>query len=194
MLEFRRLEFGCFKAPSHEMEGGNLLKYMTSATAVPISFVAPFLGRFTFNRAGMAPTQKTARKRTTRRPAHPEKPSAKRVRKQDHVGAPTWAKGTQFQYLESFLDDWMETPRKSKERGQYVRMVVILFLTKYGWDWADGDKPDAEDPNPEELLAHDQLIAGEGEEQKLVNAALISALQTVWLYLFLTHMEVNHSL
>lgn len=103
------------------------------------------------------------RKRGVKHAAHPERPNRKRETIQIHLGAPFWAIGTQLEYLCSFLDEWLTTKEKSKERSQVVQKVAILFVYKYDWNWAEGDKPDADDPDPDELEEADAAIAGEGD-------------------------------
>lgn len=123
---------------------------------------------------------KKPRKRGVRHAAHPEKPVRTRLPVQDHVGAPFWALGTQVEYMRSFLDEWKDTKSRSKERAFVVKKVAILFIYKYGWDWADGDKPDANDPDPEDLEMADLAIAGEGD----VKAERVQMLKDITLVSF----------
>lgn len=111
----------------------------------------------------MSSVPQKSRKRAIQHAAHPERPIRKRNKVQDHIGAPFWALGTQVNYIRSFLGEWMDTTPRSKARTAVVNKATILFVYKYGWDWASGDKPDAEDPDPTKLLEADQAINPEGE-------------------------------
>jgi hypothetical protein len=93
---------------------------------------------------------------------HPDK-SKKKVKTQDHIGAPMWAKGSQFDYLWSFIDEFNESQPRSKVRKDLVKKVAVLYITKYGWDCVED--PEALDPNPDDLVALSKALEGVGEEQ-----------------------------
>jgi hypothetical protein len=93
---------------------------------------------------------------------HPEK-SKKHVKTQDHIGAPMWAKGSQFDYLWSFVEQFNVTEPRSKEHKALMQKVAVLYITKYGWDRVEN--PDAEDPDSDELVALSKALEGEGKEQ-----------------------------
>lgn len=77
----------------------------------------------------------------------------------------------------------METKQRSQARALVVQKVAILFIYKYGWDWEAGDKPEAEDPDPDNLLMADQAIAGEGAEVE-VRAAELKSFKIVSFFIY----------
>jgi hypothetical protein len=120
----------------------------------------------------------TKKNRVRTHVTHADKVVHRHEPKQDHVGAPNWTKGSQFGYIQSFMEDWLATVPRSHTRRAVVRKVAILFITKYGWDLEDN--PDALDPDPEDLVALDKELAeGNSEDENTLHASQLKALQTV---------------
>jgi hypothetical protein len=118
-------------------------------------------------------------KKRAPRNIHPDKPARKRKEQtQDHVGAPTWAEGSQFQYLQSFIGDWTITQPRSGPRKAIIRKIAILFLSKYGWEMEEN--PDALDPDPVKLLELDAALTDGCTDTEIeLRATRLAALQTV---------------
>jgi hypothetical protein len=95
---------------------------------------------------------------------HPKKTS-KKEKTQEHVGAPYWGTASQVAYLTDFVEDFLCTAARSKQRKELIKKISILFFTKYGWDWEDNTESEEPDPDDSDMAALSKALDGSSNEE-----------------------------
>jgi hypothetical protein len=127
----------------------------------------------------MSQSQELPSRRAPHHEPHPQK-SKKKPKTQDHIGAPMWAKGSQFTYLWSFMESFNNTAPRSKARRELIKNIAVLFITKYRWDRVEN--PDPDDPDVDELVALSKALEGDGEEEINARKLILTEFREVLFY------------